>query len=150
MQIRRYELADIPAMVDHIEAALSVTQFRDIFFSREKMTRLLSNNHHSSQFFAALATDDDGNIIGGICGNVCEFIFSHEALANDNFFYVAPSHRRLRTATGLVEAYLNWAKERKVKRVQLSNSMGVKIEEFSKLATRLGFEQQGTIHQMRL
>lgn len=150
MHIRRYELADVPEMLDHIQAALSVTQFRDIKVSREKLDRMLCSNVRNSLFFAALAVDDEANIIGGICASVFKFIFSEETLAEDLFFYVVPSSRQLRVSTGLVAAYLEWAKERNVRRVQLSNSMGVKVEQFSKLATRLGFEKVGTVHQMKL
>lgn len=149
MIIRRYTEADIEKMLDHIELALSVTQFRDIEFSREKMRRLLEHNHNNSQFFAALAVSDDGEIIGGICASVQQFIFSYEVVSVDHFFYVTPSNRKLRVATELVEAYKKWAKIRKVRRVQLSNSMGVEMDRFALLAVKLGFEQMGTIHQMR-
>lgn len=150
MIIRRYTEADIPKMLNHIEIGLSVTQFRDIYFSREKMQRLLEHNINNSQFIAALAVFDDGEIIGGICGAVQQFIFSYEALAQDYFFYVTPGSRGKGVSTALVEAYVEWAKERKVKRIQLSNSMGTSIERFAQLAVKLGFEQMGTIHQMRL
>lgn len=150
MIIRRYTEADIPNMVEHIDNALRVTQFRDLHFSNQKMRSLLESNVKNSQFFAALATDDDGIIIGGICAAIQQFIFSYDVLSVDFFFYVTPTNRKLRVATGLVEQYVAWAKERKVKRIQLSNSMGVEIERFAMLATKLGFEQMGTIHQMRL
>lgn len=149
MIIRRYTEEDIEGMLEHIESALSVTQFRDIEFSRPKMRRLLENNVSNSQFFAALALSDDGEIIGGICALVLQFIFSYEAIAVDQFFYVTPSNRKLRVATALVAAYVEWAKERRVRRIQLSNSMGVEVERFAQLAVKLGFEQMGTIHQMR-
>lgn len=149
MIIRRYREDDITKMIDHIETALSVTQFKDIFFARDRMRSLLEGNVKNSLFYAALATTDDGEIIGGICGMIVKFIFSHEVMAVDQFFYVVPSSRRLKVATGLVESYVAWARERKVKRIQLSNSMGVEIERFAMLAEKLGFEHVGTIHQMR-
>lgn len=150
MKIRRYTEVDIPRMLDHIELGLSITQFKDIHFSREKMGRLLESNISSKLFIAALAVTDDDTIIGGICAAVQQFIFSYEVLAQDYFFYVVPGNRGKGVSTALVEVYVEWAKERGVRRIQLSNSMGMNIERFAQMAVKLGFEQMGTIHQMRV
>lgn len=150
MIIRRYSQEDVPQIVEIIETALSVTQFRDVFFSREKMSRLFESNVNNSLICIFVAVTDDGEIVGLISGSVNQFIFSYEIVIIDHIFYVKPDKRGMKAATGLVRAYIDWAKERKPRRIQLSNSLGNKIDGFAKLAERLGFEQVGTIHQMKL
>lgn len=149
MLIRRYSHEDIQQILDVVQVSLSVTQFRDIHFSREKLGRLLESNVNNSLIFVSIAVEDNGEIVGIISASVNQFIFSYEVVIVDHIFYVKPGRRGLKIATGLVGAYLEWAKERKPRRIQLSNSMGNKIEGFAKLAKRLGFDQVGTIHQMR-
>lgn len=148
MLIKRYTEADIPKTIELCEQALANSQFSDIYFSYEKMEDRLRSNLRNSQFFLNLAFDND-EVVGGLCASVYPFIFSYDVIAKDEIFYVIPNKRSLRVATALVAGYVEWAKLRKVKRIQLANSMGGNVEGFSKLATKLGFELVGTIHQMR-
>lgn len=147
--IRRYELGDIELMLDSLEGDLKTTIYRDIKFSREKLGDVLRGNVGNSQFFGNLVVEND-QVIGGLVATVACPLFSYEAIAYDHFFYVQPSHRSIGAATALVASYVAWAKERKVRRVTLSNSMGRYIKEYASLATRLGFEQVGTIHSMEI
>lgn len=145
IELRRYRLEDIPQIVEIVREHLKLTAFAKVVYSDKKMTDLLTGNVRNTQFFTTVAVED-GKIIGGLGASISSYIFSYEAIAQDYFFYIAPEKRNLKLATELVAAYTDWAKERKVKRVQLSNSMGVNVKTFPKLAERLGFKQTGTIH----
>lgn len=148
-EFRRHELKDIDKMVSILEKHLKDTTYRNVAFSKEKMTDVLRGNLNNIQFFSILAIEDE-EIIGGMTAVISSPYFSYEAFANDLFLYIIPEKRSLKLATALVAKYVEWAKARKVKRIQLANSMGVNVEGFAKLAKRLGFEQTGTIHVMEI
>lgn len=150
MNIRRYTAKDIDGMMMHIEYHLTHSRLKRVTFSKNKMRDLLVGNERNSQFFCNLAFDDDDKIIGGFCASIMAYIFSHDAIAHDHFFYVEPSSRSISVATALVNSYIEWAKERKVKEVLLQNFAGGKMEGFALFAERLGFRAIGTIHTMEL
>lgn len=148
--IRRYGLNDIDTMLDILESDLKGTIYRGFKFSRGKLGDVLRGNVMNTQFFGNLAVDGEGTIVGGLVATISSPMFTYEAIAYDHFFYVRPDHRSLIAATTLVAGYVAWAKERKVRRVTLANSMGRNVDTFARLATRLGFEQIGTIHSMEI
>lgn len=147
--IRRYDLNDIPIMMDILQNDLKETIYKDIKFSRQKLGDLLTGNVRNSQFFLNVVIDDE-KIVGGLCATIGTPLFSYEAIAYDHFFYVKPEKRAMGLATELVATYVEWAKERRVRRVTLSNSMGRNVEQFARLASRLRFEHVGSIHSMEL
>lgn len=147
--IRRYEINDISPMLDILQSDLKETIYKDMKFSRQKLTDILTGNVKNSQFFLNVAIDDE-KIVGGLCAIIGTPLFSWEAIAYDHFFYIKPEKRAMGLATELVATYVEWAKERRVRRVTLSNSMGRNVEQFARLASRHGFEQVGSIHSMEL
>jgi len=147
--IRRYGLNDIEPMLTILETDLKDTIYRDMKFSHTKLGDTLRGNVGNTQFFGNLAVEEE-KIIGGLVATVVAPMFSYEVIAYDHFFYVVPDKRSLGVATALVAGYIEWAKERKVRRVVLSNSMRRNVDTFARLATRLGFEQDGTIHSMEI
>lgn len=148
-KIRRYTIADIPAILEIVEEDLRTTDWKDFKFSKIKLGDMLLGNVNNISVFCNLIIEND-SVIGGLCAGIATPVFSHEAYAFDHFLYVKPERRSLKFATELVVGYVEWARQRRVKRVKLSNSMGRNVESYARLASRLGFVQTGTIHSMEI
>lgn len=149
--IRRHSLADVEEMLDHIQQWHSQSRFRKTVFDRQKMKYMLTGNVNNSMFYAALIIDDkSGKIVGGLCASIMAYVWSHEAHAYDHFFYILPDYRTENAATELVENYLEWAHERRVKEAYLQNITGDRVEAFSKFAKKLGFKLIGTTYSREL
>jgi L-amino acid N-acyltransferase YncA len=146
---RKYKADDIQQMISILENDLKTTTYKNVEFSRTKMQDLLIGNMFNDEVFCEVI-EEDGEIIGGMFANVASPFFTHERFAYDHFLYVKEGKRNIRMATGLVAAYVKWAKTQKVRRISLSNSMGKNVETFARLAKMLGFEQTGTIHVMEI
>ncbi len=151
IEFRRYVQSDIEKLIDAVEREhlANIDPERRKGFSREKVTNLLMGNLRNSLFFLTVAVKD-GEIVGGLCASIYSFIFSYEAEANDHLFFIQKEHRSMEVATGLVDSYIAWAKERKVKRVELRNVTGQNVEAFSKIEQKRGFQLVGTFHAMEL
>lgn len=147
--IRRYELADIDKMMALVEKDLKTTIYGKMHFNRDKLGDTLRGNVNNTQVFGDVA-DEGGVIIGGMIATIGSPMFTKEVIAYDHFLYIEPSRRSLKLATELVGNYVAWAKERRVHRAMLGNSLGRDIDNFARLAKRLGFEQVGTIHSMEI
>jgi len=145
--IRRYEQQDIQVLLDLIEQHLSTSSMKDIRFSRTKMSDLLHGNLRNLTFFVNVAVKD-GQVVGGFCASLSAYIFSHEVMAVDNIFYIHPDHRDTQLATELVESYIEWAKNRKVRQIRLMNVTGLRPETFEKFAQKFGFRYVGSVHLM--
>lgn len=148
--IRRYTLDDIDQMLMHIEYHIDHSRLKRVGFAKNKMRDILVGNVKNTQFFCNLAFDDNDKVIGGFCASIMTYIFSHDAIAHDHFFYVEPGKRSMQLATELVASYIEWAKNRKVKEALLRNFAGEKPEMFGHFAERLGFRAIGTYHSMEL
>lgn len=147
--IRRYQLNDIPIMIEILQKHLANTSYSKISFDYGKMSEVLVGNVNNSLFFCNLYVTDD-KISGAFVATLASPMFTKELIAYDTLFYVDPSQRSLKTATALVDSYIKWAKDRGVKKCCLSNSMGARVEQFERLANRFGFTKVGSIHHMEL
>jgi N-acetylglutamate synthase-like GNAT family acetyltransferase len=150
MKVRRYTRNDIPVILDLIAESISQTIYKDIKMDGTKMTDILVGNENNILFHGNVVEDDDGKIIGCFCATLGSRMWTKEVFAFDQLFYVKEGQRNARVATSLVAAYRDWAKERKVRKAFLANSMGLNVETFARLAKSLGFEQVGSIHQMEI
>lgn len=147
--IRRYTEADIQVMINHIQGHHLKSQFKDLHFDRNKMLDLLTGNIKNSLFFCNIV-DLDGVVSGGFCATLARFIFNHDVFAEDHFFYMDEKHRGATEAVALLESYVEWAKNRRAKRVRLMNVSGIKPELFAKFAERHGFKLIGSVHMMEI
>lgn len=147
--IRRYKQSDIPAILALVPESISQTIYKDVAIDNQKVTDTLVGNERNILFHGNVY-ELEGQIVGCLCATVGTRFWTKEAFAFDQLFYVKESFRGMKAATELVVAYATWAKERKVRKAFLSNSMGVNVDTFDRLARSLGFDKVGTIHQMEI
>ncbi len=148
--IRRYELADVDILLEHIGVHLSkAPEYKGINYDRNKMRDLLVSGHSKKSFFCDIAVID-GKIVGGLCAGIFEYVFSREVYASDYLFYLEESKRSLRTATELVKNYVEWGKQRRVREVCLTSTTGIKTEKYGKFCERMGFRYIGSTYTMEI
>lgn len=87
---------------------------------------------------------------GVLAGHIAEFWFSHEKLASDLALFVRPNRRGSIAAVRLVQAFVAWGMEKAVREICLSQSTGVRVEEFAHLLTGMGFAHVGGVFKWRL
>lgn len=141
--IRRYSRDDIPYLVEKLREYHPRSGLGQLKFSEQKIKDLLVGNLNNIMFFCNLY-EDEGEILGCICATISSPFQSHEAVAADHIFYCAT--RSTEASTALVESYLEWAKERRVKLVYIRQSSGIKPELFSKFVQKFGFSYVGSMH----
>lgn len=146
-RIRRYKETDIDEMLEVLYSFLhdnrggSYNRFNDIDFDKEKVYNLLKSNVRNILFFCNVVENEDGKIVGGLTAIVTPFIFSKESVAADQLLYLEKDFSNVRAVLELIKSYVEWAKNRGVREVQLSNSTGIKQEEFGKLCELAGFSK---------
>lgn len=145
--MRRYNADDIDFMLDRIGEFLNhdrfmgfENHFKGVEFNRDKMKAKLIANVDNPKFFANLIFNDDGVLVAGLCGEICEYIFSSDILAVDYLFYFAPEFTNLQTLFAIIRAYVDWAEAHKVREVQLSSSTWFKQGKFEKLMRYIHFK----------
>lgn len=150
MKIRRYERYDIPDMVKYVKAGLQLQPtYQGIRFDEDKILNLLTGNLTNKSFFCDVVEDDNGELVGGMAATVSQFPFSKEVYTADMVTYIREGHRgNLWAITGLVRAYIKWARTRGAKQIRWSQSTGFKMDKFAVLAKRLKFKQIGTHFMM--
>lgn len=145
--MRRYCDSDIKTMLDRIEEFLThdrfmgfENHFKGVSFDREKMENKLRDNLDNRRFFANLIFNEEGTLVAGLCGEICEYIFSSDTLAADYIFYFSPEFTNLTALFAIIRSYVDWAEEHKVREVQLSSSTWFKQTKFEKLMRYIDFK----------
>lgn len=88
-----------------------------------------------------LVAEKGEEIIGAMLAMITPQWFSDELVANELTVFVAPQHRGGMAAVRLIRAYIEWAKSKGAKDIQLGVSTGVKVEETAALYRKLGLKQ---------
>ncbi len=128
-------LMDIAAAM-HAESP----RFSRLRFSTPKVMQLFLMLIESPDCLLLVA-DRDGAVIGGMAGMVTPHWFSDDLVSNDYGVFLLPDHRGGMTAARLVRGYIDWAKARGAKMIQLGISTGVQTEETVALYQALGLKQ---------
>jgi GNAT superfamily N-acetyltransferase len=106
--------------------------------SREKIKALM--NYPKSAAFLAFKNDQCIGFVGAV---IAPFFFSDYEKASDVGFYILPEHRGGSTASRLLQAIENWAKENGAKEIFMGHSVGGKIEEMKKFYIHNGYKIGG-------
>lgn len=146
--IKRYIKKDIPEMIKLVEDFFyksrqqHINHYNYIDFDSEKLYKLLEREENNIEFFCNLIVSDN-EIVGGLCAIVESPIYSNQRIAYDQIFYIKPEFVNIRATIELINSYVEWAKRRQVIECRLSSTTGFKIEAFTKLCNKNGFDLIG-------
>ena len=148
--IRRYNLDDIPQMINHVSNFLTENRGKDyqnhfasIDFAPDKLYEVLKSNVNNIEFFTNLIIAD-GEVVGGLCAIVAAPIYSNQKIAYDQLLYVTPRYNVVRAVRELIKSYVEWAERRGVHHCRLASSTGFNTKAFGMLCKRSGFIENET------
>ena len=84
---------------------------------------------------------------GFLAGYMAQYHFGPEWFACLLDFYMRPDARGSRDSIRLLKQFEEWAAEREAVEVNLGISTGVRMDEFDRLATKLGYTRVGGIYK---
>jgi GNAT superfamily N-acetyltransferase len=151
MIIRDATLDDVETMVDlgDVMAAEAPT-YRRYGYDRAKVAALLSYcvTHPTG---IAIVADQDGEVVGGMVGQVTDIYFSSTAkMAGDHAFFVHPSKRGAFAGIRLLEAFKERARQKGANMIHIGNTTGYQPEQVARLIEHAGFKKVGYAFQAHL
>jgi len=121
-------------------------------YSAERMTRLLhaaiDDERNCYCLFVARSASDE--LAGMLFGNVERQFFSEALVAQNIIFLVKPRFRGTSAALRLLKAFANWARNRQVSALCVSQNSALDTQRFGRFMTRLGFVFVGSNYVLRL
>lgn len=91
-----------------------------------------------------------GEVVGGFAGAVTEQWFSDDLLAYDYSFFLDPSTRSGITATRLLITFIEWARIKGAKRIQIGITTGIHVSGTSDFYRSHGFSDAGLFFSKEL
>lgn len=121
-----------------------VSSFADLAFDPRHWGHFLIEliTHPSHVVFVA---EVDGEIVGGLAASATVSMFGPDMVASEHGIFVKPRRRATGAAQLLIDAYLTWAKEMGVRRVNAGNSAGMDDSRYVRLMEHYGFERVGSL-----
>lgn len=92
----------------------------------------------------------DGETVGAMVGGIADQWFNHDLIAYDYAVFVLPSRRNGIIALRLINAFIEWARIRGAKQVQMGICTAVNVEGISRLYESAGFRLLGPLYGMEL
>lgn len=92
----------------------------------------------------------DGQVAGAVLASAVPSMIGPDLVASEHALYVRPEHRRSGAAPALIEAYVAWARQLGVKRVNVGNSAGMDDSRYVRLMQGHGFERAGSLLYMTI
>ncbi|NMY20830.1 GNAT family N-acetyltransferase [Pseudomonas sp. WS 5410] len=145
--IRAAKHSDVPRLIELGTMLHDISSYSALAFSPEKSAAFLHeliNGHNGVVFVAEI----NGEVVGGMAGGIVDQWFSEETIAYDYSVFIEPSRRSGFTARRLILAFVEWARIRGARHVQLGIGTKLNVEGTSKLYQSLGFEVFAPLFQM--
>ena len=142
MEIRKAGALDISPLIFFLLNMHKETEIKVAPIDSEKVVSEISNVIHRGVAFVAVT--DDNNLAGSIGGGTGFDWWSTQPCLADNWFYVAPEHRKSSIAIRLVKKFIETGKEANVP-VRLGHIFSGDLDRKDKFYEHLGFIKAGTV-----
>ena len=156
LTLRLYKAKDLPRMIDIImQYVPQLPNYKKIKLDRNRIEYVLVHNiDNALSFNCWVLCDTHDEVQGGVAGWCVMSLLSKDLVADDVFMSVVPEYRTLRNANMLIQAYVEWARQRGAALIRASHSGGSfqpgtkEYELFDALLTRQGFRSVGSIYHL--
>jgi hypothetical protein len=149
LKLQRYQLSDIPEMVDATEEFCRGHPFYSgVPFSRRKLATLLEDNIDNKKMFCELVWKG-GDRIAGMAGMVSGYAMSEERFTQDIFHFVKEEYRGSVAFPMLIGAYIQWSQSMGAWNAVLSYT-GEKVAPLTRILKKWGFEHFGETYTKSL
>jgi len=142
MEIRKAGALDISPLIFFLLNMHKETEIKVAPIDSEKVVSEISNVIHRGVAFVAVT--EDNNLAGSIGGGTGFDWWSTQPFLADNWFYVAPEHRKSSIAIRLVKKFIETGKEANVP-VRLGHIFSGDLDRKDKFYEHLGFIKAGTV-----
>lgn len=116
-------------------------------YDEHKVELLLRNALDDDRYFLMVAEHDDGEVTGGFIGYIAPHWCSQDAVAADLALFVQQDRRGGIAAARLAREFIEWARSRGAKLVNLGISTGVQVEQSAALYRAIGLKQYGYLFE---
>lgn len=149
--VRRYEMRDIGAICAlGVQYIPELPNYKGISVDSSRIKFLLESNiNNDGAYMVYVLVDQDDKIVGCIAAYCVTLLFSWEKVTNDIFLFITPEYRTTQNASELVQAYINWARARKVNLICASQASGYRDPLLRKFITSFGFVEVGSLYHLR-
>jgi len=155
-EIRDYKETDIEEMIalgqsflDEEREEGTFNYYKGIDINHGKVYKYLIDGLARRGFFGKIVVSQSGDIVGVLCAEVSECVFSDDMLAHDRLFYVKPGFIDLKGIRELVLLYITWAKSYNLREIQIANSSGFRQRAFELLMKNCGLTNFSSGYSMR-
>jgi GNAT superfamily N-acetyltransferase len=147
MQLKVAELSDVDALV-HLgylftqEAPNYKNHKFNADLARQHFEQVIQGNG------VAFILENGLDVVGGFVGRIASDWFCDTRIAFDDALFVMPKYRKTRAAYLLVRAFIEWAKEMRVDRIQCGTTTGIEESACIRLYKHFGLTHFGTVLDM--
>lgn len=138
--IRKATRDDIPLMVELAAEYLQHSSYAPLVYDKIKTHDFLDELLDEKGFM--VVAERDGQIVGGMVGDVITPWFSDDKIGVEYIIYMHPDYRTGRDAYRLIRSWVEWCKYQDVKQIRPAISSGVNRGE--RLYQAMGFEVVGS------
>lgn len=145
MRIRPARLPDLEAVLALGRQAHAESRQASLPRDEDKVRALLEEilRGRKGAHCVLLAESDDGRPVGFLAGQVVEYFFCRQRIAQNIVFYVLPEYRGRWVAVKLLYAFRGWARHRGAVELHVGITTGVEVARFDRFLRRLGFHFVG-------
>lgn len=133
---------DIPALLELARQMIAESRYKNFTMNEYKLTALLDYLIDKDTGFV-IVFEKDGEIIGGFVGSITEQFFSDAKVASDYALFVSPDKRGALIGIRAIKAFIEWAKKNGADDIVISQSTGVKVEQYAKMCEFVGLQHVG-------
>lgn len=123
------------------------SNFKNCGWSDGKAYGFVKSSISPSSDTFMLVAEEDGELIGFFLGNVVEYFFSDEKIAQELVLVFKPDKRKgiLKAVSKMVSSFCLWGEEKNVIEIAIGITSGIAGDGYQTLLERHGFKQVGAL-----
>lgn len=146
--IRAATPADIPRIIEMGITMHAKTSYSRFVYDHGKAATFLQEQIAGDG--VVFVAEVDGQVIGAMVGSIVDQWFNDDLIAYEYGVYVEPSRRNGFVALRMIRAFVEWARIKGAKQVQMGICTGVNVDGISRLYESAGFRLLGPLYAMEL
>lgn len=140
--IREIVLEDLRPAVTLLKDMKDEGYCPDISFCELKVAKLLVSCINDDNRLCLVA-EEEGDVVGVFVGYVDEYFFNYEEIAVEQVMFVKEEYRKKGIAAELIGGFETWSREREVKDICASATVGIDNGKVKTFYERLGYDTIG-------
>ena len=145
--VRDPSIEDFPEINDLGKWFQENSNYKNCGWSEGKAFGFVKEGSNPSSDTFMLVAEEDGEVIGFFLGNVVEYFFSDERIAQELVLVFKKDRRKgiTRAVIKMISAFCLWAETKEVVEVSIGISSGIAGDGYQKLLERHGFKKVGVL-----